>query len=114
MSQLAKKLRQSPTLAEARLWQLLFPLRSGAYHFRKQAPIGPYIADFACHHARLVIEVDGDSHFTPAGLHRDATRDRFLTGEGYKILHFTNEDVLENPDGVYSTILAALETAHAG
>jgi very-short-patch-repair endonuclease len=92
----------------------LFPLRSSAYHFRKQAPIGPYIADFACHHARLVIEVDGESHFSEIGLSRDERRDAFLKGEGYTVLHFTNDDVLKNSEGVYAIILSTLENdAHA-
>lgn len=113
MSQLARKLRRTPTPAEVRLWRLLFPLRTSSYHFRKQAPIGPYIADFACHHARLVIEVDGDSHHSNSGLARDAVRDAFLAGEGYSVLHITNHDVMTNPDGVYATITAALEAEDA-
>jgi len=98
------------TPAETRLWRLLFPLGADAHHFRKQAPIGPYVTDFACHHARLGIEVDGDSHFTGAGLRRDAC----LKGEGYVVLHFTNDAALSNPEGAYASILTALqETSHA-
>jgi len=101
----AKSLRQTPTPAERRMWRLLFPLRTNGFHFRKQAPIGPYIADFACHHARLIIDVDGDTHGTEVGLHHDARRDAFLTAEGYKVLHFGNRDVMRNPEGVLVAVM---------
>ena len=90
------------------MWRLLFPLRTGCFHFRKQAPIGPYIADFACHHAKLIVEVDGDTHGTDAGIARDRRRDAFLSGEGYTVLHFSNHDVLHNGEGVSAAIAAAL------
>ncbi len=110
MPSLAQRLRKNPSTAEVRLWRLIEPLRTGQYHFRKQAPIGRYVADFACHRAKLVIEVDGDTHFVGMGPQRDDARTAFLTGEGYTILRFTNLDVLTNPDGVYASILAALAT----
>ncbi|WP_127752471.1 endonuclease domain-containing protein [Devosia sp. 1566] len=111
----AQRLRKNPTAAEIRLWRLIAPLRLGSYHFRKQAPIGPYIADFACHHAKLIIEIDGESHFLGAGPQRDAARTSFRQAEGYRVLRFTNLDVHDNPDGVYASVLAALatDTAHA-
>lgn len=108
LTRLAQTLRRKPTPAEVRLWRLLFPLRTGGFHFRKQAPIGPYIADFACHHARLVVEVDGDTHGTEAGIVRDWQRDAFLSGEGYTVLHFSNHDVLHNSEGVSAVIATAL------
>jgi very-short-patch-repair endonuclease len=105
----AQKLRKNPTPAEVRFWRVIEPLRLGGYHFRKQAPLGPYVADFACHHAKIVIEIDGDSHFAGNGPQRDAVRTKFLEGEGYRVLRFTNIDVMTNPDGVYDAVLAALE-----
>ena len=104
----AKLLRQNPTPAEKRLWRLLFPLRTSGYHFRKQAPVGPHVADFACHHARLIIEVDGDTHGSKTGIAHDARRDAFLAGEGYEILRFSNRDVLNSPEGVLTVIAGTL------
>lgn len=111
MSTQAKTLRKNPTPAEAAMWRLLFPFRTGSFHFRKQAPIGPYCVDFACHHARLVIEVDGDTHATAQGIRSDARRDTFLVAEGYRVLRFTNADVLGNPEGVLAKIASELATA---
>ena len=102
----AKSLRQNPTPAEKRLWRLLYPSRTGGVHFRKQAAIGPYVADFACHHARLVIELDGDSHASQRGY--DARRDRFLREQGFSVLRFSNAEVFESPEGVYQRIVEAL------
>jgi len=82
------------------MWRLLFPLRVDGFHFRKQAPIGPYVVDFACHHAKVVIEVDGDTHGTTTGAAQDARRDAFLKRDGYAILRFSNRDVVGNPEGV--------------
>jgi very-short-patch-repair endonuclease len=71
--------------------------------------MGPYIADFACHHARLVIEVDGDSHATPGGY--DEARDRFLSEQGYTVLRFSNADAFESGEGVYDRIVAELRSS---
>ncbi|KFC62459.1 hypothetical protein FF80_03554 [Devosia sp. LC5] len=104
----AQRLRKNPTAPEIRFWRLIAPLRTGEYHFRKQAPVGPYVADFACHHAKLIVEIDGETHFIGAGPQKDAVRTAFLLREGYTVLRFTNHDVMTNPDGVYVTVLAAL------
>ena len=61
---LPRKLRQTPTLAEVRFWRLLYPVRQMGWHFRKQAPMGRYVVDFVCHSARLIVEIDGETHFT--------------------------------------------------
>ena len=90
------------------MWRLLYPFRMRGFHFRKQAPIGPYTADFACHHAKLVIEVDGDTHATKAALVHDFRRSVFLRNEGYTVLRFTNAEVLRGADGVYDVVLQAL------
>jgi very-short-patch-repair endonuclease len=104
----AKQLRQNSSAAERRMWRLLYTFRT-AYHFRKQAPIGPYYADIACHHAKLVIELDGDSHGSASAEVHDANRDAFLAAEGYTVLRFSNADVLENPDGTFSIIEQTLQ-----
>jgi len=106
----ARAMRLEPTSAEQRLWKALRSLPLEGTHFRRQVPIGPYIADIACLRARLVIEVDGPSHTTDAGRRHDTARDCFLTSEGYRVLRFWNNDVFQNEDGVLETIrLAAVE-----
>ena len=96
------------TEAEIRLWSDLKRLDHPGTHFRRQVPIGPYVADFACHRAKLVIEVDGQSHTYDGAIARDATRTRFIEGEGYRVVRFTNEDVYHNASGVIDCVLAEL------
>ena len=106
---LRRKLRANSTRAERALWQLLWPMRTGGFHFRKQVEVGPYYVDFACRHAQLVIEVDGNSHAGELAQINDRTRDDYLASRGFTVLRFSNEDVLFRADGVYDTIAAALE-----
>jgi len=101
---LAQKLRADPTEPERRLWNLLHSFRTSGYHFRKQVALGPYVADFACLHAHLVIEVDGDSHFSDEAARRDTERDAYLHARGLTVLRFTNDDVNRSPDGTYTAI----------
>ena len=95
------------TEAEKVLWRLLreaFPDR----HFRKQVPIRHYIADFASHAAKLVIEVDGGQHNEAA----DAERTAVIEAEGYRVIRFWNNDVLGHDEGVWHAIDAALQRTH--
>ena len=108
MPTLAQTLRKNPTAPEIRFWRLIGPLRLNGHHFRKQAKMGPYVVDFVCHAAKLVIEIDGETHFTEVGIARDAVRTAALSRHGYRMLRFTNEEVMHNPDGVYATVTAAL------
>jgi len=78
---------------------------AGSSHFRRQATIGPYFADFACHGLRIVIEIDGGQH---ADSTTDASRTRYLESRGYRILRFWNNDVLANIDAVAATISDAV------
>ncbi len=103
-----QELRANPTVPERRMWRLLHPFRTNGFHFRKQEQIGPYHVDFACHHALLVIEVDGDTHGTDAGIEHDERRDEFLRHEQYTVLRFGNDEVMRNPEGGYQIISAAL------
>jgi very-short-patch-repair endonuclease len=91
MPTFAQQLRKNPTPAEVRFWWLIHPFRS-ELHFRKQVRMGPYIVDFASHQARLVIEIDGDTHYVGDGPERDARRDAALAARGYRVLRFTNDD----------------------
>ncbi|MDP3493939.1 MAG: endonuclease domain-containing protein [Hyphomonadaceae bacterium] len=100
----AKAMRWPMTRAETILWTRLQRARLMGLHFRKQHPVGPYIADFACVKARLVVEVDGETHWREAERMRDARRTAFLEAEGWTILRVWNADVYSNEEGVVETI----------
>jgi len=105
----AKRLRQNETEAELRLWKGLrqrLPLEGS--HFRRQVPIGPYVADIACLAARLVIELDGSQHAEEAALRHDAERTAWLEAQGYRVLRFWNSEVFGNIDGVIDSIYGAI------
>jgi very-short-patch-repair endonuclease len=108
---LACTLRRRATAAERLLWRHLQNRQLAACKFRRQAPIGPYVADFVCFAARLVIEVDGGQHAMqrPA----DMRRDRWFAAQGFRLMRFWNNEVLDNLDGVLKSIADALEsTSH--
>lgn len=106
----AKKLRTELTKAEARMWNMLRDFRPRGAQFRRETPIGPYIADFAWLSARIVIEVDGDSHETPKGRKHDSQRDRFLQTQGFTVLRFDNAQVIDGPDYVFLAIEQAISS----
>ncbi len=108
--QAARRLRRDMTLAERRLWRELRAHRVMCAWFRRQAPLGPYIADFVCHARKLVIEVDGGQH---CGSGHDARRDAWMRAEGYRVLRFWNNEVLSNPEGVMDRISRALSVQEA-
>jgi len=101
----AKRMRRDLTYAEKRLWKLL---RRTDLHFRRQAPLGPYIVDFVCHEHRLIVELDGGIHNLPQVAARDAERDLWLTGRGYRVMRFPNEQAVSDTVGVVQMILAAV------
>jgi very-short-patch-repair endonuclease len=101
----AKALRTTPTDAESLLWRHLRAHRLGGAKFRRQQPIGPYVADFVHFGARLVVEADGGQH---NGSVHDAGRDAWMRAQGFTVLRFWNPDILNNTDAVLSTILEAL------
>lgn len=100
------------TDGEKRLWREL-PLFKGNYgvHVRRQVPIGPYIVDFAIIKHMLIIELDGEHHFTPNGLQRDACRDAYLVPAGYRIVRINTGELAENLDGCIDSILHTLRLA---
>jgi very-short-patch-repair endonuclease len=100
----ARRLRRSMTDAEQLLWRELRRHQLG-WRFRRQFPIPPYIVDFACLEARLIVEADGGQHAHP-GEHD--LRDSQLRRQGWRLLRFWNNDIVENRDGVLQTIAAAL------
>jgi very-short-patch-repair endonuclease len=99
-------MRREMTRAEARLWFEV--LRDFEPRVRRQRPIGGYIADFYCAARKVVIEVDGESHFTLDGVEYDAQRTAFLEGLGLRVIRFSNRDVLENLNGVEARIVETL------
>jgi very-short-patch-repair endonuclease len=99
------------TPAETLLWRHLKAHRLGHLSFRRQTPIGNYIADFVAHSCRLVVEVDGESHDFDERLRHDARRDQWFASRGYRVLRFTNDDVMRNLEGVVLSILQAAEQA---
>ncbi len=105
----AKRLRRDLTDAERKLWSILRNSQLDGAKFRRQQPIGPFIADFVCQNARLIIEADGGQHAESLG---DARRTKFLEGKGYRVLRFWNNNIVENVAGVAEVISAALATPH--
>lgn len=105
----AKGLRRKPTYAEKALWRhLRGDFVEPGTHFRRQVPIGPYIADFCCLRHRLIVELDGPVHDTAESRARDEKRDVFLRAQGYQVIRFRNEDVVLRRDMVLEAIQAAL------
>jgi very-short-patch-repair endonuclease len=100
----AKQLRQAMTRAETLLWRHLKASRIDGLGFRRQTPIRNYIADFVCFSAKLVVELDGESHDFEERERSDQKRDAFFKSEGFKVLRFTNEQVMSNLEGVVDTI----------
>ena len=102
----AQTLRAGSTEAEKKLWLYLRDRRLGGMKFVRQAPIGPYYADFVCRACKLIVEVDGSQHVDSA---YDDKRDATLVALGYRVLRFWNADVLHSIDDVCETIVAAVE-----
>ena len=103
-----RSLRNNAPRAEVVLWYELKGKQLKGYKFRRQYSIGPYIADFYCVKARLVIEVDGDSHFMPGADIKDEKRQDYIESFGLRVIRFTNTDVYCNIDGVLDNIVEAL------
>ena len=108
MSNLAKDLRKNSTDAERLLWKYLRSKTIEGFKFRRQQPIENYIVDFVCLEKRIVIEVDGGQHAVEK--EKDTERDRWLESQGFKVLRFWNNDVIENIDGVTEVIAENLKS----
>ena len=102
----ARRLRREMTGPEKRLWAKLRGHRLAGIQFRRQAPLGNYIVDFVTHAAKLVVELDGDQHGQPAALAKDQTRDTWLASNGYRVLRFSNWQVMNETESVLLTIEA--------
>jgi very-short-patch-repair endonuclease len=104
----ARALRKNSTDAERILWSELRDHRLNGASFRRQVPIATYIADFVCHAAKLVIELDGGQHFSDAQEATDARRSAIIEAKSFRVLRFSNHDVMTNRVGVLETIAAAI------
>ncbi len=104
--QRARTLRRDMTGGERKLWLKLKGFRKlYGLHVRRQVPIGPYVADFAIHSKKIIIEVDGEHHFLPDRITKDRKRDAWFAGQGYKVLRFNTGELLENLEGCIEEIL---------
>lgn len=101
---LANEMRNNPTNAEKKLWNQIRPFRSEGFVFRRQHPIGIFVADFYCHKLKLVIEVDGEIHDSEEAREHDDGRTDLLERFGLKVFRFTNEQVINNQDYVLGQI----------
>ncbi len=99
------------SLPEVMLWERLRSSKSGV-RIRRQHPLGPYICDFCCAAARLVIEIDGAAHDMGNRPERDSARDRYFAERGYKVLRVAAADVLSGPDRIAEMIALAAHPLH--
>ena len=105
LTKMARGLRSRMTDAERKLWFALRDRRFQTFKFRRQVPIGPYVADFLSYGSRLVVEVDGGQHAESEG---DHGRDRWLAESDFRVVRFWNNDVLSNLEGVLAVLAAEL------
>ena len=94
------------TDAENRLWSLVRNRQLDGHKFRRQHPLGPFVADFVCVERRVIVELDGGQHADSA---YDARRTTWLEGQGWRVLRFWNNDILTEAGGVLEVILQELE-----
>jgi very-short-patch-repair endonuclease len=106
LTKVARQLRARMTDAERKLWFALKDRRFAAFKFRRQVPVGPYVADFLCFEARLIVGVDGAQH---ADSVRDIERDSWLAQNEFRVLRFWNNDVLRNLEGGLTVLSEQLE-----
>lgn len=109
MLQKARALRTNMTDAEKKLWLNLRGRQMCGLKFRRQHPLGPYIVDFYCHQARLVIEVDGGQHWDEENRRYDARRTAYLHMQAIRVIRFSNDEVLKDTEGVLEHIQQVLE-----
>jgi len=104
----ARALRKNSTAAERWLWSELRDHRLNGMAFRRQVPIENYVADFVCHTAGLVIELDGGQHFSDEAEQADARRSAAIEAKGFQVLRFNNHEVMTNRRGVLEAIAMVL------
>jgi very-short-patch-repair endonuclease len=103
-----RRLREQQTEVEATLWQLLRNRKLIGSKFRRQVPIGRYVADFYCHERKLIVELDGGIHSDPDQQLHDQNRDTFLLSLGLRVLRIPNEELLHTPEKVLDKVRKSL------
>ena len=117
---LVLSLRRRQTEAEGKLWRALRKRRYRGWKFRRQQPLGPFVVDFICFDAKLIVELDGEQHGYEQNAYRDAARTRYLEGQGYRVKRYWNSRLYEDIDCVLDDIGRDIcahfpsETARAG
>jgi very-short-patch-repair endonuclease len=107
----ARTLRRRQTDSEKKLWwHLRHRVPVDGTHFRRQVPIGPYVADFCCLKAKLIVEVDGNQHGYEQNIIRDEQRTEYLASQGYTVLRVSNREVMASIDSVLEAIYAQLQS----
>ncbi len=101
----ARRLRKQMTESEKKLWQALRGRQLQNYRFRKQVPLGRYIADFVCHKAKVIIELDGGQHNQDEVAIYDQMRTHWFNEQGYEVCRFWNNEVMQQLEEVMGTIL---------
>lgn len=109
----ARSLRKAMPKSEVILWQNLRREQLGGFKFRRQVPVGPFIADFACVEVRLIVEVDGATHAQDQEIAYDRRRTQFLEQQGWQVWRVLNTDIYEGLDGVLGLLLLELERLKA-
>lgn len=104
-----KQLRQKQTPWECKLWQYLRAGRFYGLKFKRQVQVGRYVVDFSCREKKLVIELDGGQHNEETEQLKDFAKQHFLEREGYKVLHFWNNDIDANIEGVLEAIIQTIK-----
>ncbi len=105
----ARDLRKTMTVPERKLWRALSDRKVSGFRFRRQHPIGLFIADFVCLERQLVVEVDGSHHALGDQIEHDKRRTQWLNVEGYRVIRFWSNDVMQSLDGVVQSIVEELE-----
>ncbi len=104
LTQKARLLRKNLTPQEQKLWNILKNKQFYGYKFLRQYPIKPYIVDFICREAKIIIEIDGGQHNQVKDIAYDKVRTDYLNKLGYKVIRFWNNDIDMNPEGVYKVL----------
>jgi len=106
---IARRLRRSQTPAEKLLWNRVRNRKFFGFKIRRQVPIGPFIADFLCVERRLIIEIDGDSHYQYGAQKRDMEREAYLRAQGFAIVRFGEKQTIESVDFVLQVLAEKLQ-----
>ena len=108
LKEISQRLRSNMTDSERLLWSRVRRKQLKGLQFYRQKIVGDYIVDFCCPGAKVVIEVDGGQHYTEEGLKKDTARDDFLNKQGFKVLRFSDREVLKDIDVVVEMVFANL------